>query len=42
LHSRQQATSDLTDIHSGMGRELFAPFRMAVGKAEEGATVFNW
>lgn len=42
LRSRHQATCDLTDIHSGMGRELFAPFRMAVGKAEEGATVFNW
>jgi phosphogluconate dehydratase len=42
LRGRQQATSDLTDVHSGMGRELFTPFRMAVGKAEEGATVFNW
>jgi phosphogluconate dehydratase len=42
LHSRQQATADLSPIHMGMGRELFAPFRQAVGKAEEGATVFDW
>lgn len=42
LQKRQQATADLSAIHIGMGRELFAPFRHAVGKAEEGATVFNW
>lgn len=42
LQSRQPATADLSAIHYGMGRELFAPFRTAVGKAEEGATVFTW
>ena len=25
--------------HAGLGRELFAPFRAAVGRAEEGAAV---
>lgn len=42
LKSRQHAESDLTSVHHGMGRELFAPLRAAVGLAEEGATVFNW
>lgn len=42
LKNRQPATADLSAIHYGMGRELFAPFRTAVGKAEEGATVFSW
>ena len=42
LQARQPATADLSAIHHGMGRELFAPFRAAVGKAEEGATVFSW
>jgi len=42
LASRQYAESDLTSVHHGMGRELFAPLRAAVGLAEEGATVFNW
>jgi phosphogluconate dehydratase len=42
LASRQHAQADLTVIHNGMGRELFAPLRATVGLAEEGATVFNW
>ena len=42
LQTRQHATADLTAVHQGMGRELFAPFRAAVGLAEDGATVFSW
>lgn len=42
LAKRQPAQCDLTNVHYGMGRELFAPFRASVGLAEEGATVFNW
>lgn len=42
LASRQHAQADLSSIHNGMGRELFAPLRATVGLAEEGATVFNW
>lgn len=42
LAKRQAAVCDLTNVHYGMGRELFAPFRAAVGLAEEGATVFSW
>ncbi len=42
LATRQPAQCDLTNVHYGMGRELFAPFRSSVGLAEEGATVFNW
>jgi len=42
LKSRQYATADLSASHQGMGRELFAPLRATVGKAEEGATVFSW
>ena len=42
LNSRQPAQCDLSAVHYGMGRELFAPLRATVGLAEEGATVFNW
>jgi len=42
LAARQPAVCDLTQVHNGMGRELFAPLRATVGMAEEGATVFNW
>jgi phosphogluconate dehydratase len=42
LQSRQHALPDLAASQQGMGRELFAPFRAAVGMAEEGATVFTW
>lgn len=42
LQARRHALPDLAPSHQGMGRELFAPFRGAVGTAEEGATVFTW
>lgn len=42
LKTRQHAQADLSEIHQGMGRELFAPLRASVGLAEEGATVFEW
>lgn len=37
---RDAVTADLGDNHFGTGRELFAPFRTAVGAAESGASVF--
>ena len=40
LAARQAADPDLEANGWGMGRELFAPFRAAVGRAEAGATVF--
>jgi phosphogluconate dehydratase len=39
---RAPAQADLTGNHAGMGRELFAPFRAAVGAADDGAAVFGW
>jgi phosphogluconate dehydratase len=42
LSKRQHAHIDLSAVHQGMGRELFAPLRATVGLAEEGATVFQW
>ncbi|WP_111643014.1 phosphogluconate dehydratase [Marinimicrobium alkaliphilum] len=42
LAKREHAREDLRFRHHGMGRELFAPLRAAVGMAEEGATVFEW
>ncbi len=42
LAQREPAQCDLSGVHYGMGRELFAPLRATVGLAEEGATVFNW
>lgn len=39
---RPMASADLTAGHTGMGRELFAPFRASVGAAETGASVFGW
>ncbi|KEJ89718.1 phosphogluconate dehydratase [Sulfitobacter donghicola] len=38
---RVAATADMTDNQFGTGRELFAPFRNAVGSADTGATVFG-
>ncbi|MBJ7535604.1 phosphogluconate dehydratase [Rhodomicrobium vannielii ATCC 17100] len=38
--AREPATADLSASHEGVGRELFAPFRAAVGEADTGATVF--
>ncbi len=37
---RDAVTADLSHNHVGTGRELFAPFRAAVGAAESGASVF--
>ena len=38
---REVASIDLSHYHEGMGRELFATFREAVGGAEKGASVFG-
>ena len=40
LDAREPATPDLSGNEFGMGRELFAAFRSAVGDAENGASVF--
>ena len=37
--AREPAQADLSHYHQGLGRELFAPFRAAVGRADEGAAV---
>ena len=39
---RPLATQDMSASHAGVGRELFAPFRAAVGAADDGAAVFGW
>ncbi|QRG08376.1 phosphogluconate dehydratase [Xanthobacter dioxanivorans] len=38
--ARPAASADLSSSHVGVGRELFAPFRAAVGTADKGATIF--
>jgi phosphogluconate dehydratase len=38
--AREPAEADLTAYHVGVGRELFSPFRAAVGAADVGATIF--
>ena len=38
---REAVTADMSQNHYGTGRELFAPFRNAVGSADTGATVFG-
>jgi phosphogluconate dehydratase len=38
---RTPAEADLTPSHHGVGRELFATFRSAVGSADTGATIFS-
>ena len=38
--ARPLATADLSAMHEGVGRELFAPFRAAVGLADAGASIF--
>ena len=40
LSARTPATPDLSGNEFGLGRELFAPFRAAVGTADNGASVF--
>ncbi len=39
---RPSATTDLEASHIGVGRELFAPFRAAVGTADRGASIFGF
>jgi phosphogluconate dehydratase len=41
LLARTPAIADLDDNQWGTGRELFAPFRAAVGSADAGASVFG-
>ncbi len=41
FEAREAATADLSANEYGLGRELFAPFRAAVGSASEGASVFG-
>ncbi|MEP2922017.1 MAG: phosphogluconate dehydratase [Sulfitobacter sp.] len=38
---RKAVTADMSHNHFGTGRELFAPFRNAVGTADTGASVFG-
>ncbi len=38
--ARPPATADLSHYHEGVGRNLFAPFRAAVGRADHGASIF--
>lgn len=40
VETRSAATADLDRHHSGLGRELFATFRKAVGSADTGAAIF--
>jgi phosphogluconate dehydratase len=37
--AREPVRADLAHYHTGLGRELFAPFRALVGRADEGAAV---
>lgn len=39
--ARPVAVADLSASHVGVGRELFAPFRAAVGTADRGASIFD-
>ena len=39
--SREAVAADLSDSHSGMGRELFSVFRTQTGEAEAGASIFG-
>ncbi len=39
LAERETVVADLSDNEFGMGRELFAPFRRAVGASDKGASV---
>ncbi|WP_427145152.1 phosphogluconate dehydratase [Rhizobium pisi] len=39
MAEREPVTIDLSDNEFGMGRELFAPFRRAVGASDQGASV---
>jgi phosphogluconate dehydratase len=37
--AREPVRADLAHYHTGLGRELFAPFRAMVGRADDGAAV---
>jgi phosphogluconate dehydratase len=39
MAEREPVVVDLSDNEFGMGRELFAPFRRAVGPSDQGASV---
>jgi len=39
--ARPLAAEDLSAAHEGVGRDLFAPFRTAVGRADQGASIFT-
>jgi len=39
MAEREPVTADLSENEYGMGRELFAPFRRAVGASDHGASV---
>jgi len=39
MAEREPVTVDLSENEWGMGRELFAPFRRAVGASDHGASV---
>ena len=41
FEARPLVTADLSSHHDGIGRELFASFRRAVGRADQGAHVFG-
>jgi len=38
--ARRNEEYDLTESHTGIGRDLFAAFRASVGRADQGASVF--
>ena len=38
--ARVPVTEDLSALHAGVGRELFAPFRAVIGLADAGASIF--
>jgi phosphogluconate dehydratase len=41
MQARHAATDDVSKHHIGLGRELFAQFRGAVGAADRGASIFG-
>jgi phosphogluconate dehydratase len=42
LAKREPVAADLSHYHEGLGRELFAPFRAMVGRADEGASALGF
>ena len=39
--ARPLATADLSGNEAGVGRELFSAFRRIVGRADQGASIFE-